>query len=144
MKNNYSKNVFCSDHFRTMSEELLAVWQFLFDWVVKAACYVSVAILEEKEHWRKILLSNLVIELKFFDFCRTFFRGVVKTAFYVSIGKSWRKKKFRPKKCLLPNSHKLRTFLAFGWNLSGGVFKTALYVFIKTISEEKFLKKMFI
>ena len=126
MKNNYSKNVFCSDHFRTMSEKFLAVWQFLSAWVVKTACYVSVGNFRGKKNiGKKTFLSNLVNKRKIFDFCRIFFRGIVKTAFYVSIGKTRRKKKFAQKICLLPNSHKLRTFLAFGWNLRRG-FKNCI------------------
>ena len=145
MKNNFSKNLFCSDNFRTMSEKFLAVWQVLFDWVVKTACYVSVATFRGEETLEKKIFVNFGFWTKiFWSFCRIFLRGVVKTAFNVSIGTFWKKKYFAHKNCILPNSHKQRTFLGFGWNFSDGVFKTAFYVFIKTISQERFLEKTFI
>ena len=95
--------------------------------------------LEEKNLWKNFFCHFWFLNENFLAFCRIFFRGVVKTAIYVSIGKTLRKKNF-----ILSNSHKQRTFLAFGWNLSDWVFKTSYYVFIKTLSEEKFLEKIFV
>ena len=60
MKINYSKKVFCSDQFRTRGEIFLAFWHFLFNWVVKTACYVSVARFWGEKKWKN------------FDFCTIF------------------------------------------------------------------------
>ena len=100
-----------------------------------------------RNFWRRKNIGKKIVnfgfERKFFGFCRIFFRGCKDCLLRVHWN-NLKEKKFTHKNCILPNSHKLRTFLAFGWNLSNGVFKTAFYVFIKTIPEETFVEKIFI
>ena len=98
MKNNFSKNVFCSDNFRTMSEKFQAVWQFLFDWVVKTACYVSVGIFRGEEKIEKCFLSILVFERKFFGFLSNFYQGACKDCLLRVHSNNLKGKKIRPQK----------------------------------------------
>ena len=141
MKNNYSKNVFCSDHFRTMSEKFLAVWQFLSAWVVKTACYVSVGNFRGKKTLDKNFFVKFGYWTRILWLLSNFLQGGCKNCLLHVHRKNLKEKKFRPKKLFLPNSHKLRTFLAFGWNLSAGFSKLHYTCSLKQFQKKSFWKK---
>ena len=133
----FEKGTF-SDHFRKMSGKFLAVWQILFDWVVKNACYVSVGFYGgEKTSETKFFCQFWFLNENSLAFCRIFFRGVVKFAFYVSIGTNWRKKN-SPTKFVF---YQTLTNSEHFWHLAGN-FQAGFSKLHYTCSLKQFQKKI--
>jgi len=55
-----------------------------FGWVVESAFYASIGIFLEEFVPQKASESTSEVDSKYFNFCRKFSFGVVKTAFYVT------------------------------------------------------------
>ena len=83
----------------------------------------------------------MVLNDFFLAFSRKLFRGLLKVAFYVSIGTFWKKNIFCTKYLCFKFSQTAK-ILAFGWNFSGRAVKSALLVSRKTFWGTIFLGKI--
>ena len=115
MKNNYSKNVFCSDHFRTMIEKFLAVWQFLFAGVVKTNCYVSVGNFRGEKTLEKNFFVKFGYWTKISWLLSNFLQGGCKNCLLRVHRKNLKEKNFRPKNCFYQTLTNCEHF----WPLAG-------------------------
>ena len=94
--------------------------------------------LEENNLWKKFFCQFWFWNENFLAFRRIFFRGVVKTAFYVSIGTIWRKKN-SPTKIVF---YQTLTNSEHFWPLAG-TFPTGFSKRHSTCSLKQFQKKSF-
>ena len=121
-----------------MIELFPAFWQFLFGWIVKTACYLSVVkVWEIFVELDQLYNQMRTMSLKFSDFGRNFSDKIVKPAFYVSIG-TFRRKYFLEFIKTFPNmERKFRLFVIF----FSGFVKTIIYRSRGTVRWKKLFQK---